>query len=144
MHTVILRLPRGAISLSAQMTSMRAWLDAHRFTPSRFHCNLQQQMVTIEAEFSDEREAEAFKRQFTGPNGDSDRGRSKKPQHRETMEQVCWWRLTAEELRAEAEDFASKSARETMALVAQSYDRLAEDLEKRLGNPRYRNGLFID
>jgi hypothetical protein len=143
MHTVILRLPQRAISLSAQMTNMRAWLDAHRFTPSRFHCNLQPQTVTIEAEFSDEREAEAFKRHFAGPNGDGDRGRSKKPQRRETMEQVCWWRLTAEELRAEAEEFASKSARETMALVAQSYDRLAEDLEKRLVNPRYRNGLFI-
>ena len=142
MHTVILRLPRGAISLSTQMTSMRLWLDTHRFAPSRFHYNLQPQTVIIEAEFSDEREAEAFKRQFTGPNGDL--GRSKRPQRRETMEQVCWWRLTAEELRAEAEEFASKSARETMGLVALSYDRLAEDLEKRLGNPRYRNGLFID
>ena len=142
MHTVILRLPRGAISLSTQMTSMRSWLDTHKFAPSRFHYNLQPQTVIIEAEFSDEREAEAFKRKFAGPNGDV--GRSRRPQHRETMEQVCWWRLTAEELRAEAEDFASKSARETMALVAQSYDRLAEDLEKRLGNPRYRNGLFID
>ena len=123
------------------MTSMRSWLDTHKFAPSRFHYNLQPQTVIIEAEFSDEREAEAFKRQFTGPNGDL--GRSKRPQRRETMEQVCWWRLTAEELRAEAEEFASKSARETMGLVAQSYDRLAEDLEKRLGNPRYRNGLFL-
>jgi hypothetical protein len=141
MHAVILKLPRGAINLSAQMTSMRSWLDTHRFAPSRFHYNLQPQTVIIEAEFSDEREAEAFKRQFAGRNGDL--GRSQRPQRRETMEQVCWWRLIAEELRAEAEEFASQSARETMALVAQSYDRLAEDLEKRLGNPRYRNGLFI-
>jgi hypothetical protein len=124
------------------MTNMRSWLDAHGLTPSRFRCNLQPQTVTIEAEFSDEREAEMFKRQFAGLNGNP--VRSKRPQHRETMEQVCWWRLTAEELRAEADEFASKSARETMALVAQSYDRMAEDLEKRLGNPRYRNGLFID
>jgi hypothetical protein len=142
MHTVVLRLPRGTISLSTQMTSMRSWLDAHRLNPSRFHYDLQPQTVTIEAEFSDEREAEAFKRQFAGLNGNS--VRSKRPQRRETMEQVCWWRLTAEELRAKAEEFASKPARETMTLVAQSYDRLAEDLERRLGNPRYRNGLFID
>jgi hypothetical protein len=115
---VILKLPRGTISLSAQMTSMRSWLDAHRLAPSRFHYDLQPQTVIIEAEFDDERAAEAFKRQFAELNGDPER--SKGPRRRETMEQVCWWRLTAEELRAEAEEFASKSARETMALVAQS------------------------
>jgi hypothetical protein len=30
-----------------------------------------------------------------------------------------------------------------MAQVAMSYDRLADDLERRLANPRYRNGLII-
>ncbi|HUC70525.1 MAG TPA: hypothetical protein VMS01_04975 [Stellaceae bacterium] len=55
----------------------------------------------------------------------------------------CRWRLTAEEIRAEADEFASEAARETMAQVAMSYDRMAEDLEKRLANPRYRDGLFV-
>jgi hypothetical protein len=69
------------------------------------------------------------------------------PRLRETMEQVCRWRLPVaadgEEIRAEADEFASEAARETMAQVAMSYDRMAEDLEKRLVNPRYRDGLFV-
>ena len=43
----------------------------------------------------------------------------------------------------EADQFASEAAKETMAQVAMSYDRMADDLEKRLANPRYRNGLFV-
>ena len=60
------------------------------------------------------------------------------------MAQVCWWRLTAEEIRTEADEFRSEAAREAMVQVASSYDRMAEDLEKPLANPRYRDGLFID
>lgn len=140
MQSVIIRLPRGATDLSAQMTMMRSWLDTHKCTPSRFHYDLQPQMVVIEVEFSDQQEAETFKRQFVGAHNDR---KAAGVRRRETMEQVCWWRLRAEELRTEAEEFASDAARETMAQVAQSYDRLAEDLEKRLGDPRYRYGLFI-
>jgi hypothetical protein len=44
----------------------------------------------------------------------------------------------AEEIRAEAVGFASEGAKETMANVALTYDRMAEDLEKRLGNLRYQ------
>jgi hypothetical protein len=54
----------------------------------------------------------------------------------ETMEQVCWWRLKAEEVRTEADGFASDPAKETMHTVAQTWDRMAQDLERRLGNTK--------
>ena len=37
-----------------------------------------------------------------------------------TMAQVCWWRLMAEEVRTEADDFSSVSAKETMHYVARA------------------------
>ena len=46
-----------------------------------------------------------------------------------TMAQVCWWRLMAEEVRTEADDFSSVSAKETMHYVARAWDRMADDLE---------------
>jgi hypothetical protein len=141
MRTVTVSLSRRTDGLSTHMTSMRAWLDEHHCSPSRFHYDLRRDMVLIEVDFATEAEAEAFRRQFAG--NDTGSRRLKRPHRRETMEQVCWWRLTAEEIRAEAEMFSSKAARETMAQVALSYDRLAEDLEKRLANPRYRDGLIV-
>src|SRR5262249_12966280 len=50
----------------------------------------------------------------------------------ETMATVCWWRLKAEEIRAEYDNFACSSARDTMAGVARCYDTMAEHLEHRL------------
>jgi hypothetical protein len=54
----------------------------------------------------------------------------------ETMAQVCWWRLMAEEVRVEADGFRSSSAKATMRIVAQTWDRMAEDLERRLTRRR--------
>jgi hypothetical protein len=48
----------------------------------------------------------------------------------ETMAQVCWWRLMAEEVRTEAEDFSSPSAKASMFDVAATWDRMADNLEK--------------
>ncbi|HUC09507.1 MAG TPA: hypothetical protein VL985_03665 [Stellaceae bacterium] len=95
----------------------------------------------MQVEFGSAPEAEAFKRRFELTSGGY--AAQKAVQPRETMEQVCWWRLTAEEIRAEADGFTSTSARKTMSQIAQSYDRMAEDLEKRLGTPRYHHGLII-
>jgi hypothetical protein len=50
----------------------------------------------------------------------------------ETMAQVCWLRLMAEEIRTEAEDFSSVSAKATMLAAAAAWDRMADDLERRL------------
>lgn len=141
MSTVIVKLPRGAASLSEQMTSMRSWLDARGCSPASFQCDLQAAMVIMKVEFNDDGAAAAFKTQFDGTKSDFINAKASRP--RETMEQVCWWRLTAEEIRAEAEVFGSKAAKETMTQVAWSYDRLAEDLEKRLSDARYRDGLFV-
>ena len=138
MPVVTVKLPRGVTSLSAEMTSMRSWLDAHRCAPSKFECDLLPDTVVMQIEFNSAQEAEAFNRRFeAGVVG----GKSARP--RQTMEQVCWWRLTAEEIRAEADGFTSSSARETMSQIALSYDRMAEDLEKRLGESRYRLGLVV-
>jgi hypothetical protein len=49
-----------------------------------------------------------------------------------TMAQACWWRLLAEEIRTEADNFASGSAKETMEVAARGWEQLAEELEHRL------------
>ncbi len=51
---------------------------------------------------------------------------------RERRRQVEQWRRRAEEIRAVADNFAVPSAKETMLNVARNYERLAEDLERRL------------
>jgi hypothetical protein len=48
------------------------------------------------------------------------------------MAQACWWRLLAEEIRTEADNFGSDSARETMELAARGWEQLPEELEHRL------------
>ncbi|MGA8759004.1 MAG: hypothetical protein WB611_22365 [Stellaceae bacterium] len=42
----------------------------------------------------------------------------------------------AEEIRTEAEDFSTASAKETLQAVAQVWDQMAENLEKRLVSSR--------
>jgi len=48
------------------------------------------------------------------------------------MAQACRWRLLAEEIRTEADNFASESAKETMEMAARGWEQLAEELEHRL------------
>ena len=50
----------------------------------------------------------------------------------ETMAEVCWWRLMAEEVRTQAEDFSSASTKTTMLDVAATWDRMADNLERHL------------
>lgn len=49
----------------------------------------------------------------------------------------------AEQTRIEADVLASGSVKKTQETVALSYDRLAQDIEKRLVNRLYRNGPFV-
>jgi hypothetical protein len=49
----------------------------------------------------------------------------------ETIGEVCWYRLRAEEVRTEADGFSSPPARATMYYVAETWDLLAENLERR-------------
>jgi hypothetical protein len=63
---------------------------------------------------------------------------------RGTMAQACWWRLVAEEIRAEADNFGSEAAKETMELAAKAWEQLAEELEHRLArNGDQQQGLFL-
>jgi len=144
MYTILIRVP--ASNLAAEMAAMRKWLDKRKCEPLAFQCNRYRNIVAVCVEFERNTEAEAFKARFDGPkrrperdallphdsqwmlgfpNGNSGMGR-------ETMAQACWWRLMAEEVRAEADGFNSPAARQTMRIVAQTWDRLAEDLERRL------------
>jgi hypothetical protein len=60
-----------------------------------------------------------------------------------TMAQARWWRLVAEEIRTEADNFASEAAKEMMELAARGWEQLAEDLEHRLArNTGQKQGLF--
>ena len=133
MATVMIRMP--AADLSNQMAAMREWLNERRYEPSRFACDRYGSIFAVCVDFSKDEEAEAFKDRFS-PQEVSGRSpilvmQRPKP---ETMEQVYWWRLMAEEVRTEAEEFASDDARDMMTQVALSFDRMARNLEHRLAN----------
>ena len=51
---------------------------------------------------------------------------------KDTVADACWCRLMAEEIRTEAEGFGSRSAKETMRIAAESWDRVAESIERSL------------
>jgi hypothetical protein len=140
MRTIIIRLP-GTDDFSAELAEMQLWLDDHGFSPSSFKYDLSLETPIIQVVFGSDGEAELFKRRFDGR--ESDFVNFERPGLPETMERACWWRLMAEEIRAEADGFASKSAQETMANVALTYERMADALERRLGNRDYR-GLLVD
>ncbi len=50
--------------------------------------------------------------------------------------QIAVWRRRAEEIRTTADSFAVPSARDRMLRVARNYERLADNLESRLGQQR--------
>jgi hypothetical protein len=150
-RNVLIKLRRPA-DLATEMAEMRAWLDQQRYEPAKFTCDRYGDLLVIRAKFHNDTEADAFERRFDTPEGEpqsqlrlwkspetspdfteNDSGNAVVP---ETMAQVCWWRLMAEEIRTEADAFASASAKETMRIAAQTWDRMAEDLERRLSRGR--------
>lgn len=135
MRTIIIKLP-PTVDLSFEMAEMRGWLDHHSCVPSSFKYHLEQDSTIIQVQFTRGEEAEVFKRHFDG--SESDFVNCDQPRLLETVERACWWRLMAEEIRTEADAFASEDAKETMANVTQTYDRMADDLERRLGNLSYQ------
>ena len=138
MRTIIIKLP-PTVDLSLEMAEMRGWLDSHSSAPSSFEYDLERESTIIHVQFTTEEQAELFKKHFDG--SESEFVNFERPRLLETMERACWWRLMAEEIRTEADGFTSDAAKETMANVALTYDRMAEDLEKRLENRRY-HGMF--
>lgn len=135
MRTIIIELP-PTVDLSLKMAEMRGWLDRHSCVPSSFKYDLERDSTIIHVQFTTEQEAEVFKRHFNG--SESEFVNSEQPGLLETMERACQWRIMAEEIRTEADGFSSVAAKETMANVAQTYDRMAENLERRLGYLRYQ------
>ena len=140
MPTVMIALQNGT-DLSAEMGLMRNWFDTHHYAPSVFRYRRDAGVIVIQVDLADDAAAKRFKESFGGYDAFS--SEFERRFSKETMETVCWWRLRAEEIRAEAEDYRSRSAKKTMTEVALSYDRMAENLERRLTNPRYRNGLSV-
>jgi hypothetical protein len=140
MRTVVVTMIRPA-DFASLMNEMRLWLDAQCCSVLRFTSEISADEAILKIEFDRDQQAVSFTRRFGGTNSESVNLR--RVRSSESMEQVCWWRLRAEEIRAKADQFASVPARNTMSAVALSYDEMAEDLEKRLANPRYRDGLWI-
>ena len=140
MTTVLIRVPTG--ELSEKMAGMREWLNEHRYEPSKFTCDQYGSIFAVCVDFSNDGEAEAFKNRFSPQEVTSSpsilvNGSSiplARPKPAQTMEQVSWWRLMAEEVRADADEMSCTSAKEIMGSVAATYDRLAENLERRLGS----------
>jgi hypothetical protein len=130
------------------MPEMREWLDQHRYEPTKFLCDQSGDLLVIRAESDNDTEADAFKRRFAiaedqpqselwcrqllEPFLNSTGNHSASAVVPETMAEVCRWRLMAEEIRTEADGFASDSAKETMRIAAQTWDHMAEELERRL------------
>ena len=134
MRTIIIKLP-SAVDLSSEMAGMREWLHSHSCVPSSFKYDLDEESTIIRVGFSKEEEAEIFKIHFHG--SESDIVNSEPSRLLESMERACWWRLMAEEIRTEADGFASEAAKDTLTNVALTYDRMAENLEGRLAYFRY-------
>jgi len=130
MRTIMIRVRTA--DFSAQMAGMRKWLDERRYEPARFTCGRHADFVVISVDFNNDAQAEAFEARFDGQHsppepGDPLPARPFLPNGNQdqvviagTMAQVCWWRLMAEEVRAEADGFACTSAKETMVIVAQT------------------------
>jgi hypothetical protein len=151
MRGVTIKVPR--IELPCELAAMRNWLDRHRCEQYKFTTsNRYHEIVGICFEFTNDADAEAFAARFQHTKagnepdilldqgqqwllrfsgGDSESGGS-----RGTMAQACWWRLKAEEARAEGEAFSSPSAKQTMQIVAMAWDSMAEELERRLARTR--------
>ena len=139
MTTVLIRVPAG--ELSEKMAAMREWLNERRYEPSKFTCDRYGSIFAVCVDFSNDAEGEAFKNRFSPQevtssssifvNGSSILLSRPKP---ETMARISWWRLMAEEVRTDADEMSCASAKEMMGSVAATYDRLAENLERRLAN----------
>ena len=143
MHTVTITL-RGA-DFAHEMLELRTWLDQHMLEPVRFTYRQDGELVVISVEFQKDHHAETFRNRF-GRLFEADAllrsghdplirgvghglGRAEMPA---TMAQACWWWLLAEEIRTEADNFASEAAKETMERAARGWEQLAEELEHRL------------
>jgi hypothetical protein len=132
------------------MTAMRAWLDENGCEPAKFTCERYGEITIIALDFANEAQAEAFARRFEAPTsmaGSSILLDQPEPSpdpntwgprigERETMLQVCRWRIMAEEIRTEADGLSTQSAKETMQTVAETWDLMAKNLERRLMQQR--------
>ena len=155
MRTATITL-RGA-DFAQKMSEMRAWLDQQSLEPTRFTYKQDREIIVIGVDFKENHQAEAFQSRFDGQQREmasSHRNLQKQlnragaiaswgeAETRGTMAQACWWRLVAEEIRTEADNFGSEAARETMEMAARSWERMAEELEDRLArNSDQRQGF---
>jgi hypothetical protein len=130
---------------AGEMMNMRAWLDQHMIKPEKFTYKQDQDIITISLDFLNDHHAEAFKHHFDGreleadfsPRDDELKFRDRaigelRTTQLPTIAQARWWRLLAEEIRTEADNFGSVSARTTMEQAAQCWEQLAEEVEHRL------------
>ena len=146
MRTVVIRV--SAADLGAELAEMRKWLTKNRYEPEKFTTRRYGNTVAIYVEFDRDAHAKEFRSRFDGQKRprlgdelllkeyrwafDFGNGGFGATNPRETIAQACWYRLVAEEVRSEADGFNSTSAKATMRVVAQTWDRMAEDLEHRL------------
>ena len=139
------------------MSEMRAWLDQQHFELLTFTYTQDREIIVISVDFREDHHAKAFQSRFAGRQGEvasllstqkqvnrAALDRFGMPEARGTMAEACWWRLVAEEIRTEADNFGSESAKETMEIAARGWERLAEELEQRLERNGVRQqGLFL-
>jgi hypothetical protein len=156
MRTATINL-HGA-DFAKKMSEMRIWLDRHSFEPTRFTYKQDREIIVITVDFKENQQAEAFQSRFDGQQREgvsSHRNVQKQlnradaiaswgaAETRGTMAQACWWRLVAEEIRTEADDFGSEAARETMEMAARSWEQMAEELEDRLARNSDQQQRFL-
>lgn len=154
MRTATITL-RGA-DFEKKMSGMRIWLDQHLFEPTRFTYKQDREIIVVSVDFQEDHHAEAFQTRFAGQPREAPplRHAHKLPHRaagdgfgraeaRKSMAQACWWRLVAEEIRTEADNFGSEAAKETLEIAARSWEQLAEELEHRLARESdHRHGFF--
>jgi hypothetical protein len=153
MHKTVTRVPVADLPIA--LAAMRRWLDRNSCTPLRFTSNRDGDIVSVCVEFTDDTQAQRFTEEFDRAKVLEVQGLASREKHwwlmydgensillstKDTMARACWCRLMAEEMRAEADGFASSSAKSTMSIVADTWDRIAADIEQRLSKISTRTG----
>jgi hypothetical protein len=149
---------RGA-DFAQTMQAMRAWLDQNFLEPTRFTYKQNREIIVVSVDFPEDHQAEAFQSRFDSQQREmaSSHRNVQKQLNRVgaiasagtaetggTMAQACWWRLVAEEIRTEADNFSSEAAKETMEMAARGWEQLAEELEHRLArNSDQQQGVLF-
>lgn len=136
---VSIKVSGGIAELIAEMAGIRDWLNEHDYSTSRFDCRKSGNAFFVSLDFNEPEPAREFDRRFgqvsQSPNQLQRSANLLGKPHPRTMAQARAWRWMAQTLRTKADEFASVGRKRpwpALVEIALTYDRMAENLERRL------------